>query len=72
MTPTPWKEVAGGSHPPVLSTWLGFMMAFLGLRLRRQITQCIDNFFELNARILQGRVRVGAILADAVIRKPRR
>lgn len=47
------------------------MMEFLGLRLRRQITQCIDNFFELNARILQGRVRVGAI-ADAVIRKPRR
>ena len=46
------------------------MIELLGLRLRGEITQRIDDIFELGARIAAARVQVGAIFAEAVIREP--
>ncbi|MCG2632773.1 hypothetical protein L6654_39945 [Bradyrhizobium sp. WYCCWR 13023] len=46
------------------------MIEPLGLRLRGEITQRIDDIFELGARIVVARDQVGAIFAEAVIREP--
>ena len=46
------------------------MIEVLGLRLRGEITQRIDDIFEPGARIVVARVQVGAIFAEAVIREP--
>ncbi|WP_194480920.1 hypothetical protein [Bradyrhizobium sp. CCBAU 53338] len=46
------------------------MIDVLGLRLREEITQRIDDIFEPGACIVVARVQVGAIFAEAVIREP--